>query len=161
MLSSNAFMSQTDAPSRDFTATTFVVWRSRVLLHWHKKSRAWFPCGGHIERDELPDEAAVREVLEESGVAVELVGERTLDVNEPRQLVRPRGVQLETISPDHEHIDLIYFARPVDGYEGGLLETDPSLGWYAQADLDRLELTEEIRQWTALALAELSTEHAR
>ena len=153
-------MNRTDSVpiTRDFTATTFVVWRSRVLLHWHKKSRAWFPCGGHIEEDELPDEAAVREVLEESGVAVELIGERTLDVDEPKQLVRPRGIQLETIAPDHEHIDLIYFAKPVDGYEGKLLETDPSLGWYAQSDLNKLELTEEIQQWTALALAELSAE---
>ena len=158
MLASNDFMSQTKntAMTRDFTATTFVVWHGCVLLHWHKKSRAWFPCGGHIEANELPDEAAVREVLEESGVAVELVGERALNVDEPKQLVRPRGIQLETISPDHEHIDLIYFAKPVDGYEGKLLETDPSLGWYAQGDLDRLELTEEIRQWTALALAELA-----
>ncbi len=143
--------------SRDFTATTFVVWRNQVLLHWHKKSQAWFPCGGHIEKDELPDEAAVREVLEESGVAVELVGEKTLNVNEPKQLVRPRGVQLETIARGHEHIDLIYFARPVAGYEGTLLETDPSLGWYARADLAKLELTEEIQQWTALALAELAS----
>ena len=142
--------------TRDFTATTFVVWREQVLLHWHKKSAAWFPCGGHIEKDELPDEAAVREVLEESGVAVELVGEYALQVDEPKQLVRPRGIQLETISPNHEHIDLIYFARPVAGYAGGLLETDPSLGWYAQADLVKLGLTEEIKQWTTLALAELT-----
>ncbi len=145
-----------NAPTRDFTATTFVVWRESVLLHWHKKSQAWFPCGGHIEKDELPDEAAVREVLEESGVMVELVGERTLNVHSPRQLVRPRGIQLETIAEGHEHIDLIYFAKPVAGYDGKLLETDPSLGWYAQADLAGLDLTEEIEQWTTLALAELT-----
>lgn len=151
-------MSQTNntATTRDFTATTFVVWRGRVLLHWHKKSQAWFPCGGHIEKDELPDEAAVREVLEESGVEVQLVGERTLNVSSPRQLVRPRGIQLETISEGHEHIDLIYFARPVERYDGTLLETDPSLGWYAPADLEKLELTEEIVQWTTLALNELA-----
>ena len=143
--------------TRDFTATTFVVWRNQVLLHWHKKSAAWFPCGGHIEKDELPDEAAVREVLEESGVEVELEGERTLNVAEPRQLVRPRGIQLETIAPNHEHIDLIYFGKPIAGYEGGLLEADASLGWYTQADLLRLDLTEEIQQWTALALAELAS----
>ena len=155
-------MNQTNRTlTRDFTATTFVVWRGRVLLHWHKKSGAWFPCGGHIEKDELPDEAAVREVLEESGVAVELVGERALQVEEPRQLLRPRGVQLEVISPGHEHIDLIYFARPARGYDGGLLEADPTLGWYAQADLRELDLTEEIQQWTALALAELTTDATR
>ena len=31
---------------------------------------------GHIEKDELPDDAAVREVLEETGIEVELLGER-------------------------------------------------------------------------------------
>jgi ADP-ribose pyrophosphatase YjhB (NUDIX family) len=143
------------APTRDFTATAFVVWRRCVLLHRHKKLGLWFPCGGHLEPNELPDDAAVREVLEESGVEVELVGERALDTEPPRQLVRPRGVQLEVITAGHEHIDLIYFARPVAGYSGALLPSDPTLGWYDAAALRKLKLTDEIRAWTALALREL------
>ena len=141
-------------PTRDFTATTFVVWQGGALLHKHKLGR-WFPPGGHVEPNELPDEAAVREVLEETGVRVVLVGERALPVSEPKQLIRPRGVQLETITPGHEHIDLIYFAKPLPGYDGALLETDPTLGWYDAAGLARLELTEEIRLWVTLALLEL------
>lgn len=141
--------------SREFTVATFVVWRAATLLHRHKKLGLWLPCGGHIEPGELPDEAAVREVLEESGVPVELVGERALEVPGPRQLVRPRGVQLEAIAPGHEHIDLVYLARPVPEYDGYLLPEDGSLGWYGPAALERLELTEEIRAWTRLALAEL------
>lgn len=141
--------------TRDFTATAFVVWRGGVLLHQHKKLGRWFPPGGHVEPNELPDEAAVREVLEESGVRVSLVGERALPVLEPRQLVRPRGIQLETIAPGHEHIDLIYFAKPLSGYDGRLLETDATLGWYDHGALSGLELTEEIRHWATLALLEL------
>ena len=142
--------------TRDFTATTFVVWQGGVLLHKHKKLGHWFPPGGHVEPNELPDDAAVREVLEESGVPVALIGERALPLAEPRQLIRPRGVQLETIMPGHEHIDLIYFARPLPHYRGELLEADKTLGWYDAAGLARLELTEEIRYWTMLALLELS-----
>lgn len=141
--------------TRDFTATAFVIWRGRTLLHQHKKLGLWLPCGGHVELNELPDEAAVREVLEESGVPVELVGERALEVEVPRQLIRPRGVQLETIYENHEHIDLIYFARPVKEYDGALLEEDSSLGWYSPAALEGLELTDEIRAWTKLLFAEL------
>lgn len=144
--------------TRDFTATAFVVWRRRVLLHRHKKLRMWLPCGGHIEPNELPDEAVKRESLEESGVAIELVGERTLPIDDPLQLVRPRGIQLEAISPGHEHIDLIYFAKPTEDYDGSLLPTDPTLGWFDAAALGELPLTEEVRHWTALALAELGTE---
>jgi len=96
--------------TRDFTATAFVVWQGKVLLHQHKKLGMWLPCGGHIDPNELPDEAVKRESVEESGVEIELIGEQTLDVADPVQLVRPRGIQLEFIHDGHEHIDLIYFA---------------------------------------------------
>lgn len=147
---------RTSDVTRDFTATTFVVWRNSVLLHQHKKFGVWLPCGGHIEPHELPDDAAVREVLEESGVRINLVGEIALQIDNPRQLIRPRGIQLEFISPGHEHIDLIYWGKPVPGYDGYLLQDDPSLGWYTQQELAGLELTDEIRAWTTLALRELA-----
>jgi 8-oxo-dGTP pyrophosphatase MutT (NUDIX family) len=41
----------------------------------------------------------VREVFEETGLNVELVGEKREDVEEPVQLHRPAGVQLENIGP--------------------------------------------------------------
>jgi 8-oxo-dGTP pyrophosphatase MutT (NUDIX family) len=141
---------------RHFAATAFVVWRGRVLLHRHKKHGTWLPCGGHIDEGELPDDAAVREVYEESGVPVVLVGGKALNVEPPRQLIRPRGVQLETIGPGHEHIDLIYFAVPAEGYDGSLREDDDTLGWYGEEELESLELTPEIRAWIRLALTELS-----
>ena len=141
--------------TRDFTATTFVVWQAKTLLHKHKKLGLWLPCGGHIDPHELPDEAAVREVYEESGVSVKLVGEKALAIAKPRQLLRPRGIQLEQIERNHEHIDLMYFAKPLEPYNGELLP-EPSLGWYSQTDLLKMNLTEEVRQWTALALKELA-----
>src|SRR5680860_823118 len=82
-------------PTRDWAVSVFVIWREQVLLHRHRKLRLWLPPGGHVEFGELPDEAAVREVLEETGVAVELVGERAVEAPGPVQLVRPRGVQLD------------------------------------------------------------------
>jgi len=54
----------------------------------------------------------VREVLEETGIRVQQVGERPEDVEDPAQLHRPAEVQVENIEPGHQHIDLIYFARP-------------------------------------------------
>jgi 8-oxo-dGTP pyrophosphatase MutT (NUDIX family) len=56
----------TPAISRDFTVAVFVVHAGRVLLHPHVKSGLWLPPGGHIEPNELPDEAALREVEEEA-----------------------------------------------------------------------------------------------
>lgn len=132
-----------------------MAWDGRLLLHRHAKLGIWLPCGGHLEPGETPDEAAVREVFEESGVRVELVGERALSVAEPKQLLRPRGVQLELIEPGHEHIDLIYFARPREPYDGSIAPTEPELDWYGPSEIARLPLTDELREWTGLALTEL------
>ncbi len=132
-----------------------MVWRGALLLHRHAKLGIWLPPGGHIEPNELPDEAAVREVKEETGVDIELVGEKVLPVESPRQLVRPRAVQLEVIAPGHEHIDLIYYGRPVLGYGGELLPGDGTLGWYDATQLARLDLTPEMRHWVRLVMSEL------
>lgn len=41
----------------------------RVLLHRHRILGTWLQPGGHIEEAEAPEDAAVREVLEETGIA--------------------------------------------------------------------------------------------
>jgi 8-oxo-dGTP pyrophosphatase MutT (NUDIX family) len=69
------------ATSRDFTVAVFVIQHDHVILHPHAKLEIWLPPGGHIDPGELPDEAAIREVLEESGIAVELMGERGIRAN--------------------------------------------------------------------------------
>ena len=148
---------------RHFTVAVFVVHAGQVLLHYHRKLGKWLPPGGHVEDSELPDDAAVREVREETGVCARLVGERGLPIAEPRQLVVPAGVQVEKIYPGHEHIDLVYFAVPDPDAERSA-EIDPQLaerdqvGWYAAAVLDGLGATTEIQAWVRRALDAISTE---
>ena len=57
----------------DFTVAIFVVHDGRVLLIHHRKLDQWLPLGGHIELDEDPEAAALREAKEESGLDVELI----------------------------------------------------------------------------------------
>src|SRR5690606_29102163 len=102
------------------------------------------------------DDAARREVLEETGLAVELVGPRGLPgIEVPRQLVLPVGIQVEPIGPGHEHIDLIYLARLLR--EGPLRPNhEPDrLGWYGPRQLAALPLKEDVRRWCQVALDRL------
>lgn len=151
---SNATPTDATGITRDFSVATFVKWQGQMLLHEHPKLGLWLPCGGHIEANELPDDAAVRECLEETGVAIQLVGDKALTVSEPQQLVRPRGVQLEPISPGHEHIDLVYLAVPVADYDGSL---SPAHGfaWYTPQQWQQLPLSDEVSAWLELAQCEL------
>jgi ADP-ribose pyrophosphatase YjhB (NUDIX family) len=146
------------ALTRDFTVAVFVVHADRVLLHFHRKLGLWLPPGGHIEPHELPDDAALREVAEETGVRARLVGERGVDLPSPpypRALTRPAGIQLEDIAPDHQQVDLVYFAAPEPGGEACAPEgaCEPGTGWYALDELEALGANEEIRAWAARAVA--------
>ena len=113
------------------------------------------PPGGHIEANELPDDAAVREVLEETGVRCELVGERALARDYPRQLVRPEGIQLEDIAPGHQHVDLVYFARALSSEIVPCDECDRP-GWYVLDELEAMGVNDEIRAWAEKAVAKLA-----
>lgn len=152
-----------DGVSKHFTVATFVVHRGHVLLHPHRKLGLWLPPGGHIEPHELPDDAAVRETLEETGLVVRLVGSPGIDHDppgSPRQLLRPEGVQVEDISqdPPHQHIDLIYFAVPagVEPVDDLPVPSDAEgMEWVDQAGLLVRPVTEEVRTWARLALEEV------
>jgi 8-oxo-dGTP pyrophosphatase MutT (NUDIX family) len=122
---------------KHFTATAFVVRGDATLLHWHKRLGQWMPPGGHIEPDEEPAEAALREVAEETGLACEIVptGDRQ-DFDYPKQISAPYTILLEDIpGPDepHQHIDLIYFVRPL--LDGHTQVDDPTLRWVTATEL--------------------------
>jgi len=144
--------------TRHFTATTFIVYRDRVLLHLHKKLNVWLPVGGHIDRDELPEQAAQREALEETGLKVELYrpDPRLSFSDGAVHLHRPVHLLLEDINPFHQHIDFIYYAaasssefKPQSG------ETD-QVRWFSREDLTsgewRLPANAQILALEALAL---------
>ncbi|HEV2526909.1 MAG TPA: NUDIX domain-containing protein [Thermomicrobiales bacterium] len=148
--------------TRDFTVAVFVIAQGRVLLQWHRKLSRWLPPGGHIEPGELPDDAAVREVLEETGQTVRLIGGTGLGLSLrgegiPRQLMRPIGIQLEDISPGHQHIDLVYFAVPEPRQDTPALPE--RTGWYGPAEWAELGLTDEVAAWCHRAVSyDLSAE---
>jgi 8-oxo-dGTP pyrophosphatase MutT (NUDIX family) len=100
----------------DFTVAIFVVRDEKILLIHHRKLDQWLPLGGHIELDEDPEQAALREAKEESGLDVELLGERP-PTSGPgtRALIAPRFLDIHRITKTHEHIGLIYWARPTVG----------------------------------------------
>ncbi len=132
------------SPTRDWAATTFVVSEGRTLLLRHRKLGKWLPPGGHIDPHELPDVAALREVEEETGLRVAL-----LDAGEPlgpvRRLAQPLCILLEEITPHHEHIDLIYVARVLEGEVRPALDEAHEWRWYGAYELCGDEVPADVR----------------
>jgi 8-oxo-dGTP pyrophosphatase MutT (NUDIX family) len=99
---------------RHLTATAFVVWQGRTLLAWHRKLGMWLPPGGHLEADEDPAQAAIREALEESGLPVRILDDSSYPFEAPRPLPAPAAILEEDIELPgdvHQHIDHIYFSE--------------------------------------------------
>ena len=86
---------------------------------------------------------------------LELVGERREDIVNPLQLHRPAGVQLENIESGHQHIELIYFARPASSTEIRDEFAEEKVDWYAPEDWDGMRVNAEVRGWYERAFAAL------
>jgi len=142
----------------DFTVAIFVVHNGKVLLVHHRNLNKWLPLGGHIELDEDPETAALREAKEESGLDVELLGERP-PTTEPgtRALIAPRFLDIHRISATHEHIGMMYWARP----KHGALTLSPSehhdIRWCSAEELNTLQppMTEAVKWYCRTALKEV------
>jgi 8-oxo-dGTP pyrophosphatase MutT (NUDIX family) len=143
----------------DFTVAVFIVRDGKVLLVHHRKLDKWLPIGGHIELDEDPEQAALREAREESGFEIELVGDRP-PTTEPgtRALVAPRFLDIHRITNTHEHIGMIYWARPKFGTMTLAEAEHHGIRWAGAEELDELRpaMSGAVKWYCRKAIAELS-----
>src|SRR5207237_10734044 len=123
----------------DFTVAIFVVRDEKILVIHHRKLDKWLPLGGHIELDEDPEQAALREAKEESGLEVELIGERPPTTSPgTRALIAPRFLDIHRITDTHEHVGMIYWARPRNGAVALAAAEHHAIRWCSAEELDAL-----------------------
>ena len=143
----------------DFTVAIFVVHQGKVLVIHHRKLDKWLPVGGHVELDEDPEQAALREAREESGFEVELLGERPPTTgNGTRALVAPRFLDIHHISDTHEHIGMIYWARPKGGQLTLAEQEHHDIRWCSAEELNTLQpaMSDAVKWYCRKAIEEVS-----
>lgn len=141
----------------DFTVEVFVVHKNKVLLRRHDKYKMWLSVGGHIELDEDPNEAALREVKEEVGLDIQLYDTRTFkhEHGQEKELIAPIFLKRHPVPHNHEHVVLTYFAtsdtdrvipeKPTDEWK-----------WVTREELDSMDLRPDVRHYAQTALAILT-----
>jgi 8-oxo-dGTP pyrophosphatase MutT (NUDIX family) len=144
----------------DFTVVVYIVLQNKVLLVNHKKLKKWLPLGGHIELDEDPEEAAIREAKEESGFDIEIIADKPKIKDKFNKLLfRPEYLDIHKVGGEHRHVGIVYFARVKSG-ELKLAEAEHNdIGWFSLKDLEskKLNLGPAIKFYAEKALAKLSS----
>ncbi len=131
----------------------YLVHDSKVLLIHHRKLDLWLPVGGHIDGEELPDEAVRREFLEEVGVEIDLPQLHPTESRKVRQLATPFHVNVHPVG-DHHHSCLYYLCTAKDPSVRINNELKASR-WFSKQDLYEAIVPEDVRN-QALKALELS-----
>lgn len=139
---------------REFLSTVFIVNNNKVLMTWNHKVNNWIPVGGHVEKNELPCEAAIREAKEESGLDVKLVD--PFSKAKTANLVQPIHIHLDHIKEDHEHINMIYLGVIEGGECFERDDEDKDLKWFTKEELEQENnLIPNVKEWAIEALNQL------
>src|SRR3954453_21887466 len=109
---------------------------SRLFVR-HVYRNHWGVPGGLLERGETPEDAVAREVFEEVGLRITLLGEPAV-----------------VVDADPQREDIVYRARPIDDAEADALDPSPpeilEARWFAPDE------TPELQHETAGALVALA-----
>lgn len=135
---------------KHFCVSVFVYDREskKFLLVKHKKMGTWVQPGGHIELNEDPEEASIREVFEETGIKIKLIGER-----KPRSCdyILPLAIQKNIVNDGHIHMDFVYAAYLV-GDNKLILNEDEStdVAWFTLEEIKSLlyNTFPDVIEWT-------------
>ena len=129
--------------------------KNKILLIKHKRHGVWMPPGGQLEEGELPHEAMLREVLEETGLNVEIISLKQ-GIASPYSIELPRPFVVNLVDSKHEgNFDLLDYMYLCRAFGNEMLrpsaeETD-AIGWFCREQFQNMETFEDVAQIVAAA----------
>ncbi|MDH5402852.1 MAG: NUDIX domain-containing protein [Candidatus Heimdallarchaeota archaeon] len=128
---------------KHFTATTYIFdpKQPQTLLHFHPKLNSWLPAGGHLEANEAPHEAALREIYEEIGdCTINLISGNSSELlqidDRGKFLPMPHYLLSEKIEEYHYHLDWIFYAWLIGDVD---LNFKNGFRWFSKSEIVTLE----------------------
>jgi 8-oxo-dGTP diphosphatase len=142
---------------RHFTASAIVLdeMLEHVLLVHHNQIGKWLYPGGHVDPNQTPAEAAVREVEEETGVHASVVSDPlfahpAVIAHAPPYAVLEMDVRDSKVG-EHRHIDMVYVLRAISSELTAQMEEVSAVRWVSIADVAGLDTPAELPALVAAA----------
>jgi 8-oxo-dGTP pyrophosphatase MutT (NUDIX family) len=134
----------------------------RIGLIHHPRLHRWMLPGGHLEPNENPAEAALREVNEETGFTAQLITTHTDGLTNavpgvPVPVwIAEQQVPAEARHPHpHVHVDHLYLA--VTTLHEPVAAAELRFGWFARDDLNQLGMFDDSRRGAHLLFGRIDT----
>lgn len=130
----------------DLTVAGYIFNENKVLLILHGKLNLWLPVGGHIDENEVPDDALHREVMEETGIKIEILNQSTITKggNVKRNLAIPFHVNLHSVG-DHDHVGFFYLCKAINPEELKINNELKNFEWFTKEDLQKEKVPADVR----------------
>lgn len=148
-------LDKTKALKKQFTSTGYVVNpdRTKLLVIFHNKLQKWLPAGGHVEPNELPHEAAIREVFEETGVNARIISDDPdmgLSGVVDCQIPRPYSILYQIIPEsrkdvEHIHVDFVYIMEAEESELKIQLEEVSRVEWLTKEEILNFDCFDSVK----------------
>lgn len=140
----------------DLTVSACIVSGGRILLMHHTKLEMWLFPGGHIDPNETPDEALVREVKEETSLDLEFAEYSSLKKapQEIKKLAIPFHANTHNVG-DHDHY-CVYYLGTAKHPNFVKNKESKDMKWVGLSELNNLEILPSIKQMAVYAIKNIN-----
>ncbi len=133
-----------------YMAVGYLMKNGKVLLNHHKKFNKWTPPGGHMEEDETPDQAVIREWKEELGLDVcvlPAIESFFKGDSNATPVPMPFYIDLEREGFQVPHLGFYFYVKLLD--ENQVINIQESelydAKWFSKEDLPTLPTFDQVR----------------
>ena len=128
------------------TASGIVIQHQEILLIKHRYIGEWFQPGGHVDSEEEPLQAAIREVAEETGwqTTPSSFHDQTIPIDIDVHLIPANPKKNEQ---QHLHIDFAYLLEPI---QLGIATDPEAVMWAKLTDCDAPRLARCVKKYITL-----------
>lgn len=137
----------------DLAVGGYIFYENKVLLIYHKYLQLWLPVGGHIDENETPDDALIREAKEETNLDIIILNQSDLPIinNTKSNNALPFYTNVHFVK-DHNHYGLFYICRTANINNLKLSKESLDFKWFTKEEiLNSKEISQEIKNQTIKA----------
>ncbi|MBD3361394.1 NUDIX domain-containing protein [Candidatus Woesearchaeota archaeon] len=131
----------------DLVVEGVIMNNNKTLLIHHRKLNIWVPAGGHIDENEVPDDALLREIKEETQLDVEIINNCQLlpEGNTRRNLAVPFHSNLHSVG-DHDHCCFFYLCKALNPENLKINKESIDYKWISKEEVDNDFIPAEIKK---------------